>query len=176
MNALQEQKNMDFYEIKGMVLSGRDKATKYLESLPENIIDSGGIAIYPGSLNLVLERPVTFDSSKALVFDSGKRMLWPVSFLETEAWACRWVGARVHVLEIVSKINLRREHGLSDGDKVSVITGSQNIMGTPFVAKMVNFVCWGGRKHWYYSKEWYNRIIERGKIKRIEAALGGVQK
>lgn len=175
MNALQEKK-MDFYEIKGMVLSGRGKATKHLERLPENVMDSGVSAIYPGSLNLVLERPVTFDSSKALVFDFGNRMLWPVSFLETEAWAYRWVGARVHVLEIVSKINLRREHGLSDGDKVSVIVGSHNIMGTPFVAKICNFVCWGGRKHWYYSQEWYNRIIERGMIKKIEAAVGGVQK
>lgn len=137
--------------ISGTVCSGRGKAYHDISASMQELGSLTGLALFPGSLNVVLNREVNFKAWHARNFDNGSRYLWEASVGGHKVWLYRWRGAPFHIVEILSEKKLKDALGLVDGDKIIIKIWKESIDKIPMKRRLVSFLLWGlGRRHLYY--------------------------
>ena len=102
----------------GQVSGGRGKATERLAALAEPLERYFGCPHFPGSLNLILDRPIVLCPRRAVITGPGNRRFWPVSLYGVDILCYRYKGCPLHILEMVSSRNLRDAFSLRDGSSI----------------------------------------------------------
>lgn len=139
----------------GNVLAGRGQAREHLTESSREIARIVGSSIFPGSLNVVLDRPVRFSENAARRFDNSHRFLWSAQLNGTPVWICRWAQAPLHVAEIIATTRLRDTLRLADGDDVRLEVSEEAIGHIRPLDELVWKACWQGRRSWCYAHNGY---------------------
>jgi hypothetical protein len=148
-------------QIVGTVASGRGQSTTYIRTHSAELKEKLGEQLVEGSLNVILNHPVKLAAENAIVFDGGKRLLWPATIEGQRGWAFRWVRAPLHVLEFVASVHLRRSLGLDDGSPVRIAIRREDVVPLGGVSHLAWFMIWAGRRHWFYSGNTYKEFAKR---------------
>lgn len=141
--------------IQGSVASGRGLGRTYLAAHATELDRLLGLTLYPGSLNVLLKRPVRFRQDRAISVDNGLWYFWPGRLNGREVWLYRWKRAPLHVIEIVAPVNLRSQLELDDGDVVDIDTDENHVSAVSLSARCAWATVWLGRSTWYYSSDRY---------------------
>jgi hypothetical protein len=142
-------------EISGRVRSGRGKASAELAIHREEIEEITGQSIFPGSLNVILDRPIRFKQCEAVLFDNGFRMLWPAEINGVAVWIYRWRHTALHVMEVLSSDRLRDILFICNSDKVTISIDKYLIDEIDWVQGLVWSIIWAGRRDWCYTNDRY---------------------
>ena len=133
----------------GIVTSGRGWAGPFMRQRSSEIAEFLGEPPFAGSLNLILSKPVEFNSSLAYELDGGERQFWPVSLGEVTCLAHRWARCPLHIVELVSHLHLRSKHNLQDGNVLVVDTSDTVPVAWHRLAAWQ--LLWWGKRHKYYA-------------------------
>jgi hypothetical protein len=145
---------------RGRVVSGRGQAASEFAALRVELEALSTEPFYPGSVNLVLDRPLRLRAGRAFVFDNGQRMLWPAVLNRVDVWIYRWSSCPLHIVEVLSPIHLRRRLQLSDGEGVTLEVSAAEIARVSCVERLVWGAFWLGRIRWTYSFAPYFACVE----------------
>lgn len=140
---------------RGTVLSGRGKARGHMNAEYDAFRASTGENLIPGSLNLVLSKPVYLNSKTAVLVSGGARLLWRAELLDLPVWIYRFPHAPLHVIEVLSSVRLRNALGLQDGDTAILYLSGDDIEALSPRQRLAWNLLWKGRESWYYRKDWY---------------------
>lgn len=157
--------------LRGRVVSGRGIASSHINDEMDEFVFATGERLIAGSLNVLLEDPILFDTNAAKVASNGKRLLWRASLGETPVWIYRFPHAQLHVAEVLSQTHLRSAFYLRDGDVVSLIVPQNVCIELGFRERALWKLFWLGRESWPYNRgSYYPRL------KRLSIDLGITQK
>lgn len=145
----------------GTVVVGRGNAAKDLAKNAQQLRELLGTELFPGSLNVILKRPLRLQEATALHFDSGNRLLWPATMQGTPVWLYRWRWAPLHVIEVVSTVGLRKTLGLADGNLVTLSITPERLGAVSLLSTLVWSAFWLGRRDWCYSNDRYYQRTSR---------------
>lgn len=143
------------FEFVGEVWPGRGRAASHVRENRAELLDKTKEQFVEGSLNLILRQPLMFATKNALKFDDGRRLLWPAALNGLPVWIYRWQNAPLHVVEVLSRVHLRKGLGLRDGDLVKISTKRNNVAIVSPVGRLVWNLCWLGRRDWCYTNDRY---------------------
>jgi Methyltransferase domain len=120
--------------------------------------------LFPGSLNVVLNRPVRLLDAAGFAFDRGYRTLWRASLGGINVWIYRWRESPLHVVEVLSSVYLRGRFNLKNGDAVTLQMSRAQIGDLHRFERFIWALLWSGRRSWFYSYKLYsNRTVRLGK-------------
>ena len=139
----------------GTVLSGRGKAREHLEAEYDAFHEATGENLIPGSLNLILSKPVLLNLKTALLVSNGTRLLWRAELVDQPVWIYRFPHAPLHVVEVLSSVRLRDALGLEDGDTVTLHVPQVDADALSLRRRLAWHFLWKGRGSWAYHKDWY---------------------
>ncbi|MDN5926844.1 MAG: hypothetical protein L0I29_07205 [Hyphomicrobiales bacterium] len=142
-------------QISGHVRSGRGRAAAELAVHMEEIEEITGQNIVPGSLNVILDRPVRFKESEAAVFDNGFRMLWPAEMGGVAVWIYRWRHTALHVAEVISSQRLRDILHICNNSEVIINIDECHIDQIDWMQSLAWAIVWAGRRDWCYTNDRY---------------------
>jgi hypothetical protein len=155
--------SLDF-ALTGQVVSGRGLAAPVLLSLREQVQSITKEPLYPGSLNIILKRPVRLLDAAGFAFDLDYRILWQASLGGMNVWVYRWRECPLHVVEILASCSLRERLNLKNGDTVTLRVSRGQIDKIHFQEQFIWAALWTGRRHWFYSHNFYeNHTMRFGK-------------
>jgi hypothetical protein len=150
--------------LQGQVVSGRGLAALELLTLREQVQTIVKEPLYPGSLNIILNRPVRLIDAAGFAFDLDYRTLWRASLSGINVWVYRWRESPLHIVEILSSVCLRERLNLKDGDTVTLRISRAQIEKIHYLERFVWAALWTGRRHWFYAHKYYsNRTVRFGK-------------
>jgi hypothetical protein len=151
-------------DLKGQVVSGRGLAAAELLTLREQVQTIVQEPLCPGSLNIILNRPVRLLDTAGLAFDFDYRTLWRASLCGINVWLYRWRESPLHIVEVLSPVHLRERLNLKNGDTVTLRINKQQIAKIHFLERFIWAALWTGRRHWFYSHQSYsNHTVRFGK-------------
>ena len=156
--------------IDGVVSSGRGNAAGHIQAQAADLRQLLAMDPFPGSLNVVLDKPVRFEERLALPFDAGERYLWHARLNDQPVWLYRWKGAPLHIVEVISGQKLRDCLHLADGDRINIEIVPEAIAEVTWEERVAWSVVWLGRRSWYYKSNMY-----RFKTSRYCRRYGAVQ-
>ena len=139
----------------GRVRSGRGTASASFADLIIEIERITREAIRPGTLNIILDRPTRLNEAEASFFDRNSRMVWPARLNDVNVWVYRWKHSALHVVEVLSSVNLRDRLGLKDDDRVTLTMQAEHIDRIGAVAAIIWVIVWFGRRDWCYTNDRY---------------------
>jgi len=142
-------------EIHGSVIAGRGWATSDLSRASDELIEIIGAPIVPGSLNVVLARPIRLSNARATKFDGGRRLLWPAKVSNLDVWLYRWRTAPLHVVEILAPVHLRSHFGLDNDDSLTIRIHEDDVESIHFLSALVWRACWAGQRQRVYTDDDY---------------------
>ena len=151
--------NMDLLKIKGKIITGRGKATSDLIGL-DSILD---IKLEKGSLNLVLSEPLLLNKDFIdIYFDNDKRFLWSITIdgSNIPIYLYRWDGTPLHIVELVSTVNIRNNFDLKDNNQLEILIKKRHIKRVGLLARLSWVILWWKREDWYYTKNTYKKFIQ----------------
>jgi hypothetical protein len=150
--------------LKGQVVSGRGLAAAELLTLREQVQTIVQEPLCPGSLNIILNRPVRLRDAAGSAFDFDYRRLWRASLGGINVWVYRWRESPLHIVEILSPVHLRERLNLKNGDTVTLRISKRQIGKIHFRERFIWAALWAGRRHWFYSHKAYsNHTVRFGK-------------
>jgi hypothetical protein len=161
-----ESSRLDSREIalEGQVACGRGLAAPELVALREQVQAIVKEPLCPGSLNLVLNRPVRLLDAAGFAFDLNYRTLWRASLSGIDVWVYRWRESPLHIVEILSSVYLRERLNLKNGDTVTLRIGRAQIGKLRYLERLIWALLWTGRRRWFYLYKFYsNRTVRFGK-------------
>lgn len=142
-------------EINGRVRSGRGVAAPYIAKIQSELERVTNEAIVPGTLNIILDRPLRLNEAGARLFDQNLRMLWPATLNGTDVWVHRWKHTALHVVEVLSCVHLRNRFDLKDGDRVTLTMRPDDIDRVGAMGRTAWAIVWIGRRDWCYTNDRY---------------------
>ncbi|NQX90246.1 MAG: methyltransferase [Halioglobus sp.] len=145
--------------ISGFAQQGRQKAEKQFKSFDSELSELTGCELYPGTLNLILDRPIRLNNETARYFDSGKRMIWKARLEMIDVWVYRWPHTPLHVVEILARDKLRETLNLTSSIKLELFLESQDLVKILLPARIIWSTFWLGRKTLYYRSEFYAELV-----------------
>lgn len=148
-------------KIAGRVRSGRGTASAQFAGLMIKLERITHEAICPGTLNIILDRPMRLNEAEASFFDRNLRMVWPARLNDMNVWVYRWRHSALHVVEVLASVNLRDRFGLKDGDRVTLTMLPGNIGRVGAVAAIVWAAVWLGRRDLCYTNDRYYFALHR---------------
>jgi hypothetical protein len=163
---LEESSCLDSAEValEGQVVCGRGLAAPELVTLSEQVQAIVTEPLCPGSLNIVLNRPMRLLDTAGFAFDRGYRTLWPASLGGMNVWVYRWRESPLHVVEILSSVYLRGRLNLKNGDAVTLRMSRAQIGELHSFERFIWALLWTGRRRWFYSYKLYSsRTVRLGK-------------
>jgi SAM-dependent methyltransferase len=163
---IEESSGLDSSEVafEGQVVCGRGLATPELVTLSVQVLAIVKEPLCPGSLNIVLNRPVRLLDAAGYAFDRGYRTLWPASLGGINVWVYRWRESPLHVVEILSSVYLRGRLNLKNGDAVTLRMSGAQIGALHSFERFIWALLWTGRRRWFYSSRLYSsRTVRLGK-------------
>jgi hypothetical protein len=150
--------------LKGQVVSGRGMAALELLTLREQVQAIVKEPLCPGSLNITLNHPVRLLDAAGFAFDLDYRTLWRASLGGIDVWVYRWRESPLHIVEILSSVCLRDRLNLKNGDTVTLRISRGQIEKIHFLERFIWAALWTGRRHWFYSYNFYsNHTVRFGK-------------
>jgi Methyltransferase domain len=150
--------------LEGQVVGGRGLAGPELATLREQVQAIVKEPLCPGSLNIVLNRPVRLLDTAGFAFDRDYRHLWRASLGGINVWVYRWRESPLHILEILSSVYLRERLNLENGDAVTLRMSKAQIGKIHFQERFIWAALWTGRRRWFYSYKLYsNHTVRLGK-------------
>jgi hypothetical protein len=150
--------------LEGQVVGGRGLAAPELVALREQVQAIVKEPLCPGSLNLVLNRPVRLLDTAGFAFDLDYRTLWRASLSGIDVWIYRWRESPLHIVEILSSVYLRERLNLKNGDTVTLRLGRAQIGKLRYLERLIWALLWTGRRRWFYLYKFYsNRTVRFGK-------------
>jgi hypothetical protein len=150
--------------LEGQVVCGRGLAAPELVTLSTQVQAIVKEPLCPGSLNIVLNRPVRLLDTAGFAFDRGYRTLWRASLGGIDVWVYRWRESPLHVVEILAPIYLRGRLNLKDGDAVTLRMSRVQIGELHFFERFIWALLWTGRRRWFYAYKLYStRTVRLGK-------------
>ena len=164
--ALEESSCLNSLDValEGQVVCGRGLAAPELVTLSEQVQAIVKEPLCPGSLNIVLNRPVRLLDTAGFAFDRAYRTLWPASLGGINVWVYRWRESPLHVVEILSSVYLRGRLNLKNGDAVTLRISGTQIGELHFFERFIWALLWIGRRRWFYSSKLYSsRTVRLGK-------------
>lgn len=156
--------------VHGQVVSGRGTAACELSTFASELSQIVPEPLCPGSLNLVLDKPIRLAEETAFIFDGGRRMIWPAVLEGLDVWIYRWLETPLHIVEVLSPVFLRERLHLQDGVFVDLSVRDEQVDAITPLGKLTWASLWLGRRGWSYSKSTYY-----SKTMYIAAKLGGAQ-
>ncbi|APE32119.1 hypothetical protein BOX17_14865 [Halomonas aestuarii] len=136
----------------GVVVAGRGMAGGHVSRHMEELSVITRQALFPGSLNVVLDKPLNLDSRCAATFDHGNRFVWEASIGRRRVWLYRWKGMPFTIVEILADCRLRDVMELVNGSRVDIAISNDVVAPLGFRHRLSSFLLWGlGRKYLYYS-------------------------
>ncbi len=154
----------------GQVVGGRGLAAAELVKLREQVQAIVKEPLYPGSLNIVLNRPVRFLDPAGFAFDLDYRTLWRASLGGVDVWVYRWRESPLHIVEILSSVYLRERLNLKNGDTVTLRINRAQIGKLRYLERLIWALLWTGRRRWFYLYKFYS-----GRTVRFGRDLGATQ-
>jgi hypothetical protein len=134
----------------GTVSSGRGLARKHLDQHAPELARLLRAPPVPGSLNLVLRRPVGFDFQQCRLAWNNQ-FFWAASVAGISALAYRWLHCPLHIVEVVAPVMLRSELRIDDGDKVSIAVEATSSLT---LKQHVSWsIFWGLRQDSFYTSD-----------------------
>lgn len=137
--------------LNGTVVSGRGVATGYLDPFARDLKELTGNDLFPGTMNVVLDRPVRFSESHAVKFDLDRRLIWPATLEGVSVFMYRWAECPLHVLEILSEVHLRRLLCLSDDSTVELVCEDKIVSPLSRKEALIWRILWRGRERAAYD-------------------------
>lgn len=139
----------------GVVVPGRGSARDHVSNSLDELSAITRQDLYPGSLNVVLDKALNLNSRYAATFDDGRRFIWKASVGGRQVWLYRWRGTPFNIVEVLADCKLREALGLDNGSRVDIVICDEVITPLSLANRLSSFVLWGlGRKHMYYSHEY----------------------
>jgi hypothetical protein len=157
-------------KIAGRVRSGRGAASARMAEVQTELEGITNEAIIPGTLNIILDRPLRLNEAEARFFGKNLRMLWPATLNGIDVWVIRWKDTALHVAEVLSSVHLRDQFGLKDGDRVTLTMHIDHIDRIGAIGRTVWAIVWVGRRDWCYTSDGYYF-----KLRKYCMALGATQ-
>jgi Methyltransferase domain len=117
-----------------------------------------GEPLFPGTLNVILKKPIRLRDDVGVFFDGDRRTLWPAVLNDVDVWIYRWRKAPLHVVEIVAPQSLRERFCLNDGDPVSLKLDLTQIAEVSIFSRIVWAAIWKWRESWSYHKDGYSDL------------------
>lgn len=145
---------------KAVVVSGRGKASKKMELENEATLATGRTFI-PGTLNLIVKKPIIFNEKAAEDKIPPYIYVYPVYLNGKLCWVRRYSQCPFHILEVVSDERLRDVFQLNDGDEVQLAIAHEDLKPISFVKNMLWHLAWEGRELWFYRYNWYATFVSR---------------
>ncbi|HEY2781537.1 MAG TPA: methyltransferase domain-containing protein [Steroidobacteraceae bacterium] len=142
--------------LEGQVVGGRGLAAPELVTLTEQVQAIVKEPLCPGSLNVVLNRPVRLLDAAGFAFDGDYRILWRAAIGGINVWLYRWRESPLHVVEILSSVHLREHLRLKNGDTITLRMSRAQIGVTHFQERFIWAALWTGRRRWFYSYKLYS--------------------
>jgi Methyltransferase domain len=150
--------------LQGQVVGGRGLAAPEFVTLGEQMQAIVKEPLCPGSLNVVLNRPVRLLDTAGFSFDRNYRTLWRASLGGINVWVYRWRETPLHIVEILSSVYLRERLNLKNGDAVTLRMSRAQIGKIHFQERFIWAVLWTGRRRWFYTyKSYSNHTVRFGK-------------
>lgn len=150
--------------LQGQVVGGRGLAAPEFVTLGEQMQAIVKEPLCPGSLNVVLNRPVRLLDTAGFSFDRNYRTLWRASLGGINVWVYRWRETPLHIVEILSSVYLREHLNLKNGDAVTLRMSRAQIGKIHFQERFIWAVLWTGRRRWFYTyKSYSNHTVRFGK-------------
>jgi SAM-dependent methyltransferase len=150
--------------LEGQVVCGRGLAAPELVTLGEQVQAIVKEPLCPGSLNIILNRPVRLLETAGFAFDLDYRTLWRASLGGISVWVYRWRESPLHIVEVLSSVYLRERLHLKNGDTVTLRISSAQIGKIHFPERLVWALLWTGRRRWFYSyKSYSSHTVRLGK-------------
>jgi hypothetical protein len=145
----------------GQVVAGRGLAGTELVTLRKQLQAIVKEPLCPGSLNIVLNRPVRLLDTAGFAFDRDYRTLWRASLGGINVWVYRWRESPLHIVEILSTVYLRERLNLKNGDAVMLRMSKAQIAKIHFQERFIWAALWTGRRRWFYSYTSYSNHTVR---------------
>jgi len=137
----------------GVVVSGRGKGAKRIAEFAPKLAVLLGERPLSGTLNVLLSRPMEFDTNRAISVIDGKRFFWRISLNGVPCLAYRWRGCPLHVVEVVSHRCLRTDLGLTEGSAVEIDAYDAKRASLPRLFAWASL--WAFRRGRYYTSQEY---------------------
>lgn len=145
--------------VEGKIVSGRGIGTLIVKKINLDTGDNLPI-FYEGTLNIILSKPIFFNNSLAFA-KVNDFFFFPITMNGVNVFVIRWKKCPAHVFEIVSSHDLNRQIEINTGAAVSIYVNDSILCNNCYIKKSLWFLLWEGRKHLYYSDNYYQLIINR---------------
>ncbi len=134
----------------GRVATGRGAAIKMVASNNEYIKTLLGVDPFPGTLNIVLDKPVILQCVTPL--DKRPKQFGVVgSINNVPCIIYRWRGAPLHIVEIIAAASLRETLALVDGGKVRLTLPCNNLAEPAYWRVLLWKLFYKGRTEAFYQ-------------------------
>ena len=110
-------------------------------------------SLYPGTLNILLNRPLRLLDAAGFTFDCENKMVWPASLSGEDVWIYRWRGCPLHVVGVLSPICLRERFNLKDGDDVTLGLSNGQIGAINTLGRLAWAALWIGRRNSFFLRD-----------------------
>lgn len=141
--------------ITGTIASGRGSAARHVSNSLDELASITGKQFYPGTLNVVLDKRVRFNTQNAMPFDKDRRFIWPAMICDYPVWLYRWKGAPLHIVEVLSECKLRDTLGLEDNGRIYISIDMGIVDGLRVRDRVSSLLLWGGgRRGLYYNSRY----------------------
>lgn len=157
----------------GHITSGRGVASKAALKNQTHLDELSAIAgspVFPGTLNILLSKPVKIARHRAINLPTGRRFICPAMLNGTPVFIHRWPFKPLHLAEVFATVGLRSTLGLQDGDQVTLSIDDLDTDAVPIIPRLVWSAIWKGRQNRYYTCDRYGRTKQVARVQRLTQA------
>jgi hypothetical protein len=139
----------------GKVVSGRGLGSDRIANLSE-LFSTCDLELYPGTLNVVLKKPVGFLKTTACYNYNNRFYFWKAKLNGFSCFVYRWPQCPLHVLEIVASHRLR---DLLASKEVEIEVSENFLRKLSYTERLVWSLSWEGRREQYYKDSLYIKMM-----------------
>ena len=143
--------------LKGLVCGGRGMGSNTITNNAAQIKRILGADPFPGTLNIVLEKPVILRGG-AQLDQKGKQFLVPLKINNTPCLVHHWSGRPLHIAEIISASPLRKTLALQDGQAIELVLRAKHAAQPALWRRLLWALFYKGRLNAYYDDAFIDRI------------------
>ncbi|WP_155265114.1 methyltransferase domain-containing protein [Sphingomonas segetis] len=140
----------------GKVVAGRGVGSEHISRASDELRIITGERPYPGTLNILLDRPAKLREEAGKPFDGGERLLWRARLNGTPVWLYRWRHAPLHVLEVVAPFSLRERFGIEYNSPAAIELDEGCLGHVPWFGWAL---LWKGRERFVYTNHRYHQLV-----------------
>lgn len=151
-------------QVIGQVVSGRGIGKHEVVRCSAELHGIVKKSLYPGTLNVLLNRPLRLLETAGFTFDRENKMVWPAALSGEDVWIYRWRGCPLHVVGVLSSICLRERFNLKDGDDVTLGVSNGQIGAINTLGRLAWAALWIGRRNSFFLRDTCHTGLNRTMI------------